>query len=201
MRVVTILNCGHGNLASVRNALESLGERVEITGDPGRVRHAAILVFPGQGAAPAGMRSLSASGLGEAVLEAVRLGIPTLGICLGMQLALERSLEGPTDCLGLIPGECMVFQPAAGNKVPQIGWNTVRHEGNPLFDAIGQDSYFYFAHSYFCHPQTGIIARTKYGLEYASAVETGRFWGTQFHPEKSGTTGLRLLANFLSLAR
>lgn len=198
---VTILDCGHGNLASVTNAVRALGGNPVVTREPEHVRHASCLVFPGQGTAPAAMRSLRESCLDQAFLSAVREGVPTLGICLGMQLALDSSGEGPSTCLGLIEGRSIRFQGGKDVKVPQIGWNAVRHRDDALFAGIDQDSYFYFVHSYFCEPGPDVtIGWTGYGTEYCSALHADSFWATQFHPEKSGKVGLRLLANFLALA-
>lgn len=198
---VTIVDCGHGNLASVANAFTALGARSAIGRDAEALHGATCLVFPGQGAAPPAMDSLRQSGLDQAFLEVVKRGVPTLGICLGMQLALDSSLEGPTPCLGLVRGRSVRFQIARGLKVPQMGWNAVRHDGDPLFDGIGEDSYFYFVHSYFCEPDEQVqIGWTEYGHEYCSALRAENFWATQFHPEKSGDVGLRLLVNFLALA-
>lgn len=200
---VTILDCGHGNLGSVANAFITLDALPQITTDPETVRNAPVLVFPGQGAAPAAMQSLRASGLDDALRERVRSGLPTLGICLGMQLALKTSCEGPVDCLNIVAGESVGFQPTnRDEKVPQIGWNTVRHSHNPLFAHIASGSYFYFVHSYYCRLDPDLtIGWTQYGLTYASALQVGNLWATQFHPEKSGSAGLRLLSNFLDLAQ
>ncbi|HEV3312619.1 MAG TPA: imidazole glycerol phosphate synthase subunit HisH [Chloroflexota bacterium] len=200
---VTILDGGHGNLASVANAMHALGASAVVSRDPEAVRGASVLIFPGQGAAPRAMRSLKASGLDVAFAAAVRVGVPTLGICLGMQLALEDTVEGPTDCLGLVRGHSARFKPSnPRDKVPQIGWNSVRHANDPIFAGVEQGSYFYFVHSYYCEPEpAAAIGWTNYGIEYCSVLRRGRFWATQFHPEKSGRTGLKLLANFLELAK
>ena len=209
------------------NAFLALRAEPVITREPEAVRKASIVVFPGQGAAPPAMRSLRESGLGEALVEAVLAGVPTLGICLGMQLALERTDEGPTQCLGLIAGTSVRIEPVQERsnrdpaahvslqtkdekretrnekrlKVPQIGWNTVSHRADGLFEGIPDRTYFYFVHSYYCQPDpTTVIGCTDYGVKYCSALQSGQFWATQFHPEKSGPSGLRLLSNFLARA-
>jgi imidazole glycerol-phosphate synthase subunit HisH len=202
MNSVTILDGGHGNLASVANAFTAIGACPVITRNPEEIRSASRLVFPGQGAAPPAMQSLIESGLDTAFVEAVNAGVPTLGICLGMQLALEQSLEGPVRCLGLVRGRSVRFEKGMTNlKVPQIGWNALRHGPDPLFEGIGQESYFYFVHSYYCEPEPSTaIGWTEFGIEYCSVLRSGNFWATQFHPEKSGTVGLQLLSNFLAIA-
>ena len=202
-RDVVILDCGHGNLASVANAVSALGEAPRITADPDDVTRADTLIFPGQGAAPPAMETLRASGLDQAFIATVRAGVPTLGICLGMQLALDSSLEGPVTCMSLVSGRSVRFEPTDRTlKVPQMGWNTVHHDGDPLFDGIENDSYFYFVHSYYCEPDpSAAIGWTDYGVDYCSALRVGNFWATQFHPERSARLGLRLLSNFLAFTR
>lgn len=172
-----------------------------VTKAPEEILGARRLVFPGQGTAPAAMQALADLGLDVAFVDAVRGGTPTLGICLGMQLALDESLEGPTPCLGLVRGQSDRFDGTGSRlKVPQIGWNSVRHGDDPLFHGIDQEAYFYFVHSYYCKPDPAVaIGWTEYGLEYCSGLRSETFWATQFHPEKSGAAGLRLLANFLAI--
>lgn len=202
-QTVMIVDSGHGNLASVVNAVETLGARPRVVSDAGEVARAATILFPGQGAAPAAMASLRAGGLDAAIRDALLRGARVLGICLGMQVVLERSEEGPVTTLGLIPGEVCRFR--AGDpslKVPQIGWNEVRHNDDPLFAGIPSGTHFYFVHSFYCVPSpAAAIGWTDYGIEYCSALRHGNLWAVQFHPEKSGPAGLRLLANFLHSCR
>ncbi len=201
-QTVTVIDSGHGNLASVVNAIETLGARPRVVSDAGEVGRARTIVFPGQGAAPAAMASLRQSGLDVALRDALAAGATVLGICLGMQVILERSEEGPVATLGLLPGDVRRFQPSAPSlKVPQIGWNEVRHTNDPLFDGIPSGTHFYFVHSYYCVPlRDAAIGWTEYGVQYCSALRHNTLWAVQFHPEKSGPAGLRLLANFLGFA-
>lgn len=202
-RLVTVIDSGHGNLASVVNAIEALGSRSHVTSQPEEVAMARTIVFPGQGAAPAAMASLRHGGLDTAIRDAIVGGAAVLGICLGMQVLLACSEEGAVATLDLIPGTVRRFSSAdRAFKVPQIGWNTVRHNGDPLFAGIPSETHFYFVHSYYClpDPRAG-IGWTDYGVEYCSALRRGNLWAVQFHPEKSGPGGLRLLANFLGLSQ
>jgi imidazole glycerol-phosphate synthase subunit HisH len=199
---VTVIDCGHGNLASVLNAFRHLGTEANLTTSPDDVVRAEILVFPGQGSAPTAMKSLRRDGIDQSLREALSRGIPTLGICLGMQLVLAHSTEGPTDCLGIVDGNVERFEPSPeAPKVPHMGWNEVWHEGHGLFGGIPSGSHFYFVHSYYC-ALTPVAATgyTDYGFRFCSALHAGTLWATQFHPEKSGEAGLRLLRNFLRLA-
>lgn len=202
-RLVTVIDSGHGNLASVVNAIEVLGAQPHVTSRPEEIARARTTVFPGQGAAPAAMASLRRDGLDAAIREAIAGGAGILGICLGMQVILACSEEGPVTTLDLIPGTVRRFSSAdRALKVPQIGWNTVRHSGDPLFAGIPSGTHFYFVHSYYCVPDPAVaIGWTDYGIEYCSALRRGNLWAVQFHPEKSGPGGLRLLANFLGLSQ
>lgn len=200
--MITIVDYKAGNLTSVRLAFEKLGERAVVTGDPEAVRGAERVVFPGVGAASSAMATLRRTGLEEALSEAARRGVPFLGICLGAQIILERSEEdGGTMGLGLLPGTARrfgFFDPRI--KVPHMGWNAVRPcRAHPLFAGIPENSEFYFVHSYYPDPSAENLrlAVTEYaGFEFASAIGRGSLAAVQFHPEKSGRVGLRLLANF-----
>jgi glutamine amidotransferase len=200
---VTVIDCGHGNLASVLNAFRHLDTDAVLTTSADDVVKADILVFPGQGSAPKAMKSLQRDGVDQSLREAVNRGVPTLGICLGMQLALAHSAEGPTDCLGLLDGRVERFEPSPeAPKVPHMGWNQVWHEGHDLFTALPSGTHFYFVHSYYCLPApTAATGYTDYGLRFCSALQLENLLATQFHPEKSGEDGLQLLRNFLRLAR
>jgi glutamine amidotransferase len=194
---VVVIDYGAGNLRSVTNALAHLGVPHDVTDDPEVVARAAKVIFPGVGAAAACMAALRARGLVDALRAC---GAPLLGICLGMQVLAELSEEGepPVACLGLVPGRVERFP--GGLKVPQIGWNTVRvlDEGDPLFHGIPQDEPFYFLHGYRLRTDPAyVLAETTYGEPYPSAVRRGTVRGVQFHPEKSGPAGLRLLRNFV----
>lgn len=201
MKPLVIIDYGAGNLRSVQKAFERLGYKATVTANPKTIERAAALVFPGQGASPPAMAALKYTGLGSAVQESIAKGTPFFGICLGLQLLMEWSEEGETDCLGILPGTVQKFpEESLGFKVPHIGWNNVRILNNhPLFEDIPQNSFFYFVHSYYAVPSetTAILATTEYGVEFCSAATDGNIVATQFHPEKSGTLGLRLYDNFV----
>lgn len=198
--MIAIVNYGVNNLASVSNAFRAAGGQVTVTADPEVIAGADGVVLPGIGAASAGMEQIRARGLDQALREYAAAGRPLLAICLGMQLLFDRSEEGgDVSCLGLLPGTVRLLP--AGLKVPQIGWNRVSSRGGcPLWDGMPADPYFYFVHSYVCRPddERVIAGETEYGVTFCSAVASGSLWGTQFHPERSGKAGLRLIANFIA---
>jgi glutamine amidotransferase len=209
MTDVAVVDYGMGNLRSVAKAIEHVAPqlKVAVTSDAALVTRAARVVFPGQGAMPDCMREMDARGLRGAVLEAAR-GKPFLGICIGLQMLFERSDEGGTAGLGLLPGRVRRF-PAdrmrdgqgARLKVPHMGWNEVRQTAtHPLWEGIPQGSRFYFVHSYFPEPGGREITagETVYGVPFTCAVARGNVFAVQFHPEKSQAAGLRLLANFVA---
>ncbi|HKW38577.1 MAG TPA: imidazole glycerol phosphate synthase subunit HisH [Burkholderiales bacterium] len=204
---VAVVDYGMGNLHSVSKAVEHVAPkaRVEVTSDPARVSGAERVVFPGQGAMPDCMREMDARGLRAAVVEAARAK-PFLGICIGLQMLFERSDEGGVEGLKLLPGavrrfpDSPMFDPEGGRlKVPHMGWNRVRQARHPLWSGIEDGSRFYFVHSYF--PEVGepglVQGTTEYGIPFTCAVARDNIFAVQFHPEKSDTAGLRLLANFL----
>lgn len=198
--MIAIVDYGLGNLASVRNALARVGANAEIVRDPARLPHAGGLILPGVGAASAGMERMRSRGLDAAVLDGARQGVPVLGICLGMQLLFERSEEGDARCLGLLPGTVRRLEGPV--KVPHIGWNEVESQARtPMFAGLPERTYFYFVYSYVCVPADPRVraGATDYGEPFISAVVDGTVWGTQFHPERSGEAGLRLMANFVAL--
>lgn len=199
---VSIVDYGAGNLRSVARALERVGARVRVTDDPSVVRASEVLVVPGQGAARDAMANLTSRDLAAPILDHIRAGKPYVGICLGLQILLERSDEhGGVDCLGLVPGRVRRFP--AGLKVPQMGWNTVHWTGgHPLHEAISQDTYFYFLHSYYADvtDPAWLAGTTEYGVTYASAIARDNVVALQFHPEKSAERGLQLYANVLRWA-
>jgi glutamine amidotransferase len=209
MTDVAVVDYGMGNLRSVAKAIEHVGPglAVTITGDAATVAAAPRVVFPGQGAMPDCMRALNAQGLREAVVEAAR-SKPFLGICIGLQMLFDRSEEGDTPGLGLLPGQVRRF-PAGSMvdaqgyrlKVPHIGWNEVRQTlSHPLWEGIPQGSRFYFVHSYFPQPEIRALTagESVYGVPFTCAAARDNLFAVQFHPEKSHRAGLRLLANFLA---
>jgi glutamine amidotransferase len=202
---IAIVDYGMGNLRSVQKALAHVAPEadVSITSRPEDVRAAERVVFPGQGAMPDCMRCLNESGLGDAVGEAA-LGKPFLGLCIGQQMLFEHSAEGDTPGLGLVTGRVVGFEltperRAAGLKVPHMGWNEVWHtRPHALWDGIADGSRFYFVHSYYCEPAQGALTAgtTRYPDAFTSAIARDNIFATQFHPEKSGAAGLKLLSNF-----
>lgn len=197
-----IVDYGMGNLRSVEQALQALGDEAVITSDPERVRSAERLILPGVGAFGDAMASLEHLGLHEAVRQAASSGRPVLGICLGMQLLLDESLEyGRHRGLGLIGGRVVPFSgpEMAGLRVPHIGWNNITAASGSFLEGLA-DPYMYFVHS-FCAsgvPPEKAAAGCVYGRPFVCAVEDGNVWGTQFHPEKSGRAGLEILRRFLA---
>ncbi|NLN78015.1 MAG: imidazole glycerol phosphate synthase subunit HisH [Armatimonadetes bacterium] len=200
--VIAIIDYNAGNLTSVKLALEYIGVDSEITSDPERILKAQRVIFPGVGAAGSAMANLQAMGLVETVKSVVANGTPFLGICLGMQIALEASEEdGGTACIGLIPGNVKRFVPSIPVcKIPQIGWNTVQIAWpHPLFEGIDDSSEFYFVHSYYpcASSDSYVMGETAYnGVRFASAIGKANLFAVQFHPERSGRIGLRMLQNF-----
>ena len=153
------------------------------------------MIFPGVGHAGAAMDALRGKGLVATIRS---LQQPVLGICVGMQLLAERSTEGDTACLGLVPGEVTKFDPSLEHKVPHMGWNQLKRIAtDPLMDNIQEDSYVYFVHSYYLPDTTYAIATCEYQRSFAAAIKKDNFWGVQFHPEKSGEVGAQIIKNFL----
>jgi len=210
MKTVAVVDYGMGNLRSVANAVMHVardsGFEVVVTARPEEVRAAERIVLPGQGAMPDCMRELRDSGLQESVLEAAAAK-PLFGVCVGMQMLLDRSHEGPTDGLGLVPGEVLKFdlagrlQPDGSRfKVPQMGWNQVwQAQPHPLWQGVADGSYFYFVHSYYARPSDArhSVGEADYGARFTAAIARDNIFATQFHPEKSANQGLALYRNFL----
>jgi glutamine amidotransferase len=202
---IAIVDYGMGNLRSVQKALAHVapGDGVSITSDPLAIRAADRVVFPGQGAMPDCMRCLSESGLGEAVRESAAAR-PFLGLCIGLQMLFDRSDEGDTPGLAILPGEVLAFARspgtvAAGCKIPHMGWNEVWQAlSHPLWSGSPDGARFYFVHSYYCAPRDSTLAaaRSRYPHAFTSAIARDNIFATQFHPEKSSAAGLRLLENF-----
>jgi len=209
MTSIAVIDYGMGNLRSVSKALEHVAPdaQVRVTSDPEIVRQAERVVFPGQGAMPDCMREMDARGLRPAVLEAARTK-PFLGICIGLQMLFERSEEGDTPGLGVFPGRVKRFpqqqmKDAQGGKlkVPHMGWNEVMQaEPHPLWQGIADASRFYFVHSFYVEagkPEL-VAGYSVYGFPFTCAVAQDNIFAVQFHPEKSQTAGLALLANFVT---
>lgn len=192
---VAVVKYNAGNVRSVLLALERLGVQAQLTADPEMLKAADKVIFPGVGAAGAAMSHLQQTGLDVVLRE---LQQPVLGICLGMQLLASHSEEGPTACLGVLEGEVKRFPESVG-KVPQMGWNQVQHNGHRLFAGLPSSVWMYHVHGYYLPEGPNTIARTHYGFSYSSAVASGNFYAVQFHPERSGPLGSRLLQNFLDL--
>jgi imidazole glycerol-phosphate synthase subunit HisH len=196
--MIAIVDYGAGNLVSVKKALDWLGQECMITADPGKVAQAAKIVLPGVGHF-ASTEALARSGLQSAITDAIRREIPFLGICVGMQWMFERSQESPgTSGLGVLEGECERFP--ASVKSPHVGWNQLEVDSSSrLLRGVPSSSFVYFTHS-FRAPVTGTtVACCEYGGWFSAAVEREHLFGVQFHPEKSGEIGLKLLGNFCAI--
>lgn len=196
-RRVVLVDSGVANLGSVMAALARLDVDARLTTDPQVVGAATHVILPGVGAAAPAMRQLRARGL-DRVLP--RLGCPVLGICLGMQLLFEHTDEGGVDCLGVVPGRLVHFDPARCGRVPHMGWNrleTVR--ASPLTAGFGDEPYAYFVHSYAAPISAATLSQCDYGGPFSAVVQHGNFFGAQFHPERSAVVGARLIRNFVDL--
>lgn len=196
--MIAIIDYDTGNLRSVKNALMRLGAEFVVTSDHEEIRRADHVLLPGVGEASSAMEKLRERGLDLLIPS---LNQPVLGICIGMQLMCRSSQEGDAQCMGIFPTDVKQL-PAdlkAGIKVPHMGWDTVSDLRGPLFDGIPDGSYFYFVHSFAPEWCTDTIAVTDYGTKFSAALGRANFYGTQFHPEKSGAIGEQLLSNFLKL--
>lgn len=192
---VAIIDSGGANIASLRAALARLGADSVVTTDHDVIRRAARVLLPGVGSAHNAMMRLRAAGLDQLIPA---LKQPLLGVCLGMQLLFERSEEGPVNCLGVIPGAIGKLQPEPGKPVPHMGWNQMTQvRPDPLLDGISSLDHVYFVHSFFAPTSSATVAITDYGVALTSVARHNNFCGTQFHPERSGVVGARILANFL----
>jgi glutamine amidotransferase len=197
---IAVVDYGMGNRRSVEKALEHVGARASVSSDLDRLRQVDGLVVPGVGAFPRAMEKLRELGLDELIRDRVAAGAPVLGICLGLQLAFERSSElGGADGLGLIAGEVHGLR-AGALKLPHIGWNEVRFTkpDSPLIAELPLECAFYHVHSLAAEPEReeDVLGTATYGAPFVTAVQKGSFYGVQFHAEKSSAAGLRLLANF-----
>jgi len=197
---IVIIKYNAGNIRSVKNALLRLGYEAEITADPDNIRAADKVIFPGVGEASTTMAYLRQTGLDQLI---VSLKQPVIGICLGMQLMCSYSEEGNVDCLNIFDEKVRKFQLPSPNseniKIPHMGWNIIRNVQSPLFDASLEGEHVYFVHSFYVAMGDHTAATTDYIHPYSSALQKGNFYATQFHPEKSGSVGERILANFLKL--
>ncbi|MBO4927986.1 MAG: imidazole glycerol phosphate synthase subunit HisH [Clostridiales bacterium] len=201
--MIAIIDYGMGNLGSVEKALAFLGYESEITDDPSKVMCADGVILPGVGAIGAAMEALSSKGLDKVVREYIATGKPFLGICLGMQMLFDTSEESfggePVKGLSVLPGKVVRFSSDMGLKIPQIGWNALRSRNSILPDK----EYVYFVHSYYCVPEQeeDIAATVDYGIEYCCSVKRDNVFACQFHPEKSGEAGLRILNRWAKQTR
>ncbi len=203
--MIAIVDYGVGNLFSLKSSFAAIGADITVTNDENIIKNAEKIILPGVGAFEDASRKLRESGLDKVVISEAKKGKPILGVCLGMQLLLDKSLEfGEYDGLGLIPGEIRPISETIPEnfKVPQIGWNSLKFRGekSPLFKYIKDGDFVYFVHSYHgtnCDKNT--IATTDYGAEITAAVACGNIYGCQFHPEKSGSVGLNILRAFCEL--
>ena len=202
--MIAIIDYGVGNLRSVQKAFEAAGVEAVVTHDPSQIESASHVVLPGVGAFGAAVDTLRAKGLEDVAVDAARSGRPFLGICVGMQMLFDSSEEmGTHRGLGLIPGNVVRFVAEAGEKIPQIGWNSLHFpRPSPLMAGVDDGAMAYFVHSYRCVPvDEGVAAAlTDYCGRYVSAVSVGNVHGVQFHPEKSSDVGLRILSNFARLS-
>lgn len=194
---IAIINYNSGNLYSVKNAFLRLGANAFVTDDVEAIRKADRVVLPGQGEAATAMRSLKEKGL-DLLVPSLRQ--PVLGICIGQQLMCRHSEEGDVDCLGIFDADVRKFTPRChSDKIPAMGWNSLYGMRGPLFDGIAEnDSFVYFIHSYYVSLCQDTAAKADYIYPYSAAMNHGNFYAAQFHPEKSGVVGERILCNFLN---
>ena len=198
--MIAIVDYEAGNIRSAALALAHFGAAHVVTADPATVRAADRIVIPGDGEARAAMESLRASGLAEAIVAAAGRGVAILGICIGAQIVLDRSDERDVACLGLIPGRAVKLERRGGIKVPHMGWNTIRTvTPHPIMNGIPDDAAVYFVHSYVPEPERAgdAVALCNYGRDFSAVIAHRNVVATQFHPEKSGLVGLRMVENFL----
>ncbi len=194
--MISIIDYGAGNVASVANALTTLNEKFVITSNEVEICRADKIIFPGVGEASFAIKQLHMLNLFSMMRM---IGKPLLGICLGMQLLCDSSKEGNVSCLGIFPTTGEKFDETK-TKVPHMGWNKVKQtKASKLFTGISDDQYFYFAHSFYVPVNDFTIATAENGIDFSALLEKDNFYGVQFHPEKSGDAGLKLLENFITL--
>lgn len=195
--MIAIVDTGGANIASVVYAIERIGKKALLTVDPETIQQASHVVLPGVGAAAAAMARIHQLSLAECLRQLTQ---PTLGICLGMQLLMRSSEEGSCDCLDLMPGKVRLFDGKGIYPVPHMGWNHVSiNRPTPLLKGLDSDSCFYFVHSYYAEIGPFTVAQADYGHPFSAIVSRNNFFGVQFHPERSGHAGAKLLRNFLDL--
>lgn len=201
--MIAIIDYGAGNLRSVEKALEFLGFRAKITSEPNEILSADKVILPGVGAFGDCMRSINAAHLNECIHKVIRGGTPFLGICLGLQLLFDMSEESSgAEGLKVFRGKNIKIPYSEGLKIPHMGWNSLKYDKNcPIFKGLGDEPYVYFVHSYYMQPEDKSIisAVCDYGAELPVALWRDNVFATQFHPEKSGDTGLKILKNFAEL--
>ncbi len=194
--MIAVIDYDTGNIRSVANALSRLGAEFCVTDNPSIITSADRVLLPGVGEAQSAMSKLRERGLVDVVKSLTQ---PTLGICIGVQLMCQYSEEGDTDCMGIFDTKVRKFSPALDLKVPHMGWNSITQLRSPLFDGVDEGDYIYYVHSFAPELCEQTIAVTAYGVDYSAALQRDNFFGTQFHPEKSGAIGEKILSNFLKL--
>ena len=199
---IAVIDYESGNLRSVSRALEQAGAKPVVTADSKLILQADAVILPGVGSGDSAMRALRRRRLVEPLRELAKMDKPFMGICLGLQLLMDSTEEGDAQCLGIVPGKTRKLP--AGLKVPHMGWNQVSFDGtHPVFSGIPDDSHFYFVHSYYADPEDNelVVGITEYGMSFCSVVARENLVATQFHPEKSGTLGLKIYENFVRFAQ
>jgi len=196
--MIAIVDYDTGNLKSVCNALDRIGAQYCLTDDPGLIASADRVLLPGVGEASSAMEKLLQRGLCDVIRN---LKVPVLGICIGMQLMCRHSEEGDAECLGIFDSDVRKFDadPHAGIKVPHMGWNSLTDMGSGLFDGLSEGDFVYFVHSFAADVCDDTVAVSENGRRFSAALNKGNFYGVQFHPEKSGDVGERILRNFMNL--
>lgn len=198
--MIAVVDYATGNLRSVADALRRAGAEFTLTADPALLGRADKVILPGVGEASSAMAKLRERGLDTVIPTLTR---PVLGICIGMQLMCLSSEEGGAQCMGIFPARVRRFPAEAPDggrlKVPHVGWNTIAALRTPLFEGIDEDTYVYYIHSFAAETCEATAAVTRYGRPFSAALARGNFFGTQFHPEKSGAAGSRIIRNFLNL--
>ena len=196
--MIAIIDYDTGNLRSVCNALDRIGAQYCLTDDPSQIAQADRVLLPGVGEASSAMQKLQERGLCDVIRN---LKVPVLGICIGMQLMCRHSEEGNVDCLGIFDADVRKFEadPAAGVKVPHMGWNSLVDLKTGLFDGLADGDFVYFVHSFAADVCEDTVAVSENGRRFSAAMRKGNFYGAQFHPEKSGEVGEKILRNFMNL--